>query len=90
MRKDLIPTVEEVRDDFMMTQAKYKNVHVRVASDKFYAWLDERDAKVAKATEERIIKVLEDRIISMSAHHSRLDEQEGLIRAIALIKGENK
>jgi hypothetical protein len=40
--------------------------------------------------EQRILKLLEDRIISMSAHHSRLDEQEGLIRAIALIKGENK
>lgn len=45
---------------------------------------------IARAVEERIIKLLEDRIISMSAYYSRLDEQEGLIRAIALIKGEQK
>lgn len=45
---------------------------------------------VAQATEQRIIKLLEERLTGCSGYECETcDEVSGIIRAIALIKGEN-
>jgi hypothetical protein len=70
------------------------------SSDDFDRWLEQHDAEVAKATEGRIIKLLEDERrkceqAGLFANGLELREQLqtlfiGLESAIKLIKGENK
>lgn len=97
-----IPTTGEVHDEFVMAQAKFKGVNIRFASDKFKAWIDGRDAKLVKATEERIIKLLETEITLANEKILTFHYDDSLSRGfvegdidlitglIALIKGENK
>lgn len=81
-----IPTTGEVHDEFVMAQAKFKGVNIRFASDKFKAWIDGRDAKLVKATEERIIKRLE----ASCGQQPDCNCEIVISHAIALIEGENK
>ena len=59
---EYIPTTEEVRQGFAdnsFTFMSHEGVTIQVATKWFDHWLEQHDAKVAKATEERIIELLE-------------------------------
>lgn len=56
------PITDVVRSDYMhsntLHRAGFNNTH-ETYSDEFDRWLEQHDAEVAKATEERIIKLLQ-------------------------------
>ena len=91
---DYIPTTADVRDAFSSesTDSTYAN-------RMFDLWLAQYKAKIVAKTEERIIKLLEDKIASCDweqvAKDAGYDDQicDGCDEnraVIALIKGENK
>lgn len=90
------PTYNEVRDWYMGYGVKGRAELAEVEGNAFDRYLLERDAKVAKATEERIIKLLEEHMPNSSDHDFVGCECEYPTNnwynnhLIALIKGENK
>ena len=88
------PTYNEVRDWYMGYGVKGRAELAEVEGNAFDRYLLERDAKVAKATEERIIKLLDECVCGASVEKCMTCEcNERKIKRvdlIALIKGENK
>ena len=87
------PTDKEVRDWYMGYGVDGRSELAEVEGIAFDRYLLERDAKVAKATEERIIKLLENEYgetIDFFGIALSKRELDLLIKLIALIKGENK
>lgn len=100
------PTDKEVRDWYMGYGVPHRAELAEVEGEAFDRYLLERDAKVAKATEERIIKLLEDEVkhlrqisqsIRLDPFMSREDWEDPDIGADyigyfieKLIKGEQK
>jgi len=82
---DYTPTTVEVRFEYMSFPDKTieRNPNLQAAKE-FDRWLDQHDAIIAKATEERIIKLLE---TDSGQRIMCLDCSEELI---TLIKGENE
>jgi hypothetical protein len=61
---EYIPTTEEVRQGFAdnsFTFMSHEGVTIQVATKWFDHWLAQHDAEIEKATEKRIIKLLEDK-----------------------------
>ena len=82
------PTYNEVRDWYMGYGVDGRAELAEVEGNAFDRYLLERDAKVAKATEERIIKLLEDNCKCGIWRDHLIGCPHEV--AIALIKGENK
>lgn len=86
-----IPNVDDVRRRYMLGVWEETEDTSGDTNAEFFRFLDQRDAEVAKAERERIIKLLEAEIQRVST--PMLVEREyldGLEEAISLIKGENK
>lgn len=91
-----IPTDKEVRDWYMGYGVEGRAELAEVEGDAFDRYLLERDAKVAKAAEERIIKLLEPlgecepSICGKGCRGEYRCIGWAYRHAIRLIKGENK
>lgn len=95
------PTDREVRDWYMGYGVEGRAELAEVEGNAFDRYLLERDARVSKATEERIAKLLEDyqskkcndyecfSVFNRNTHDYECGVDE-LQRLIALVKGENK
>jgi hypothetical protein len=60
---EYIPTTEEVRQGFAdnsFTFMSHEGVTIQVATKWFDHWLEQHDAEVAKVTEQRIIRLLQE------------------------------
>jgi hypothetical protein len=78
-------TTEQVREGFCMDDGHYYDDY----EEHFNRWLVQHDAEIARATEERIITLLEDQ----GLHYMMIDDgyaYDAMGDVIALIKGENK
>ena len=96
---DYTPTTEEVKANYALVGDD--EVVNSINEQKFDRWLEQHDAEVAKATEERIIKLLETEIVLANEEMLTLHYDDDLSRSfikgdialienlIALIKGEN-
>ena len=79
---DYTPTTEEVKANYALVGDD--EVVNNINEQKFDRWLAQRDAEVAKATETRIIKLLDN---YCDGNHSMFDQCSCAMQ-IALIKGE--
>ena len=87
------PTDKEIRDWYMGYGVEGRAELAEVEGEAFDRYLLERDAKVAKATEQRIIKVLEEqRVVCSDEKCCWLATEYSCDcgNTIARIKGENK
>lgn len=83
------PTDKEVRDWYMGYGVEGRAELAEVEGDAFDRYLLERDARVSKATEERIIKLLEGLMNFETNTERRIDHKLALqVLKDALIKGE--
>jgi len=91
------PTTERVRRDYVVENLG-STTEPHTATDgeaEFDRWLAQHDAEVVKATEERIIALLEAKFdvtmkIATLLGHEEPEPTISLETAIALIKGDNK
>lgn len=87
------PVTEVVQADYIhsnaVVRAGFGNTSESFAAE-FDRWLEQHDADVVKATEGRIIKLLDDLAFQINSVEHNPEEAEGAYRALALIKEENK
>ena len=81
---DYIPTTADVRDAYSSESSESS-----YANRMFDLWLARYKAKIIAKTEERIIKLLEERFAE-NVDHCEWGTHLFLDNAIELIKGENK
>lgn len=88
------PTDKELRDWYMGYGVEGRVELAEVEGEAFDRYLVERDAKVAKATEERILKLLKKKLFNTVYKHGKypavVSQQHFDGDIIALIEGETK
>lgn len=91
---DYMPTTEEVRQGFAdnsFTFMSHEGVTIQVATKWFDHWLEQHDAEIEKATEERIIKLLEDKGWGNKYMVALIKASQKDHETVSLLtKGENK
>jgi len=89
------PTTGQVKGWYVAARGEYQFVIHSKYEAEFHRWLEQHDAEIAKATEERIIKLLEKHSKSFISarydgnlrnYHIKFDTD----RFAALVKWENK
>ena len=94
--EDYIPPTEDVMSSYITAEfAQRGRLNYKALEAEFYRWLEHHDTEVAKATEERIVELLEKHAKSFISarydgnlrnYHIKFDTD----RFTAEIKGENK
>lgn len=87
---DYILTTEQVRDYYReVVSVLADGTLSKIEAERFDHWIAQHDAEVAKATQERIIALLEP-FTHLKCELGCDDCDDDFAYAIALIKGDNK